>query len=324
MRLISARVGGSSPPSGTSKLTVAVLPAIQRGRHFFGRVRAFVSAAPPVEPRTPGDRGGFGRFGLGRAAVCACASLPRAARSAGSRALRICIITSAARSADDDGAFCRSALPTRRLTLPCDVAHADVPAEARRHGMSLEVAGRHARLGSSIAGARAVSEQSDALPLAHTRGRPGGDGAAAPGARRRYRRARRRWRRAAAIASGRFWSEPRRSCRRCSRAGRDLAGGRDQRRSCDPAEPHPPRSAAAAASRKSTRRCCAGTRRRIPARRRRIAGELANAEVPQLRPARTRWTVDHRRRRSHKLPVALARRVVRYALETADPDRAYG
>jgi tRNA(Ile)-lysidine synthase len=68
-------------------------------------------------------------------------------------------------AADDDAAFV--ARLAERLTLPLEVAHADVPAAARQAGQSLEVAGRQARL--------AFFERLAALPgapvvaLAHTR-----------------------------------------------------------------------------------------------------------------------------------------------------------
>lgn len=46
-------------------------------------------------------------------------------------------------AADDDAAFCRTL--AERLGVPVVIGNANVPAEAEEHGVSLEVAGRHAR-----------------------------------------------------------------------------------------------------------------------------------------------------------------------------------
>ena len=70
------------------------------------------------------------------------------------------------RSADDDCAFVQAL--AHRLDLPCEVAHADVPALARQAGQSLEVAGRNARLDFYRHALGRLGAQS--VALAHTRG----------------------------------------------------------------------------------------------------------------------------------------------------------
>ena len=74
-------------------------------------------------------------------------------------------------------------------------------------------------------------------------------------------------------------------------------------------------------------RCGAGARRGDSARRRRISRAACQRGVPPLRPstmATGRRSRLDRRGEFSKLPVALARRVARYALETANPSRSYG
>lgn len=66
-------------------------------------------------------------------------------------------------SADEDAAFV--ARLAERLSLPLELAHDDVPARARRAGVSLELAGRHARLAFFDQLARGGR----VLALAHTR-----------------------------------------------------------------------------------------------------------------------------------------------------------
>ena len=67
--------------------------------------------------------------------------------------------------ADADAAFCRGLAD--RLGVPAVIGAADVPAEAKEHGVSIEVAGRHARqrfFREAIASAKA-----DRIAVAHTR-----------------------------------------------------------------------------------------------------------------------------------------------------------
>jgi tRNA(Ile)-lysidine synthase len=80
-------------------------------------------------------------------------------------------------SAGEDAAFV--ARLADRLSLPFDLAHDDVPARARRAGVSLEVAGRHARLdyferlargGRILALAHTRSDQAETVLLRLVRG----------------------------------------------------------------------------------------------------------------------------------------------------------
>ena len=67
--------------------------------------------------------------------------------------------------ADDDAAFCRSL--AERLAVPAIVSESDVPAAASEHGVSLEVAGRHAR--QRFFKEALASVTADRVALAHTR-----------------------------------------------------------------------------------------------------------------------------------------------------------
>lgn len=67
--------------------------------------------------------------------------------------------------ADADAAFVRALAD--RLGVPAIVADADVPADAKKHGVSLEVAGRHAR--QKFFREAIASVKADRIALAHTR-----------------------------------------------------------------------------------------------------------------------------------------------------------
>jgi tRNA(Ile)-lysidine synthase len=67
--------------------------------------------------------------------------------------------------ADGDAAFCRALAD--RLGVPAVMSEADVPAEAKQHGVSIEVAGRHAR--QSFFKEAMTSVNADRVAVAHTR-----------------------------------------------------------------------------------------------------------------------------------------------------------
>lgn len=67
--------------------------------------------------------------------------------------------------ADADAAFCRALAD--RLEVPAVIGDADVPAEAKEHGVSIEVAGRHAR--QRFFREALGSIKADRIALAHTR-----------------------------------------------------------------------------------------------------------------------------------------------------------
>lgn len=68
-------------------------------------------------------------------------------------------------ASDGDEAFCRAL--AARLEVPVVIAHADVPALAREHRQSIEVAGRHARHRALEAAAAELG--ADRIATAHTR-----------------------------------------------------------------------------------------------------------------------------------------------------------
>ena len=70
-----------------------------------------------------------------------------------------------AEEADGDAAFCRAL--AARLGVPAIVSDANVPADAREHGVSIEVAGRHARQKFFRDAMAAV--KADRVAVAHTR-----------------------------------------------------------------------------------------------------------------------------------------------------------
>jgi tRNA(Ile)-lysidine synthase len=70
-----------------------------------------------------------------------------------------------AEDADGDAAFCRALAD--RLGVPAIVSDANVPADAREHGVSIEVAGRHARQKFFRDAMAAV--KADRVAVAHTR-----------------------------------------------------------------------------------------------------------------------------------------------------------
>jgi len=69
-------------------------------------------------------------------------------------------------AADEDCTFVEAL--AERLFLPCRVEHADIPAQARQAGQSLEVAGRNARL--DFYRRAVVHFGAESVALAHTRG----------------------------------------------------------------------------------------------------------------------------------------------------------
>jgi tRNA(Ile)-lysidine synthase len=94
--------------------------------------------------------------------------------------------------ADGDAAFCRALAD--RLGVPAVMSEADVPAQANQHGVSIEVAGRHARQhffkeamtsvnADRVAVAHTRDDQAETVLLRLTRG-AGGSGLAAMTARR--------------------------------------------------------------------------------------------------------------------------------------------
>src|SRR3954469_984061 len=68
-------------------------------------------------------------------------------------------------AADADAAFCRELAD--RLGVPVVIGEADVPAEAHEHGVSIEVAGRHAR--QRFFREALASIAADRIAVAHTR-----------------------------------------------------------------------------------------------------------------------------------------------------------
>ena len=111
---------------------------------------------------------------------CCCATSRRAVRSS-SPASRISTITSAARTPTP---MRRSAAPwPTGLVCPRSIGDADVPADARTHQVSIEVAGRH-RAPAFLPRGDRVGQGRSHRGRAHAR-RSGGDRDSAAGARRR-------------------------------------------------------------------------------------------------------------------------------------------
>jgi tRNA(Ile)-lysidine synthase len=223
------------------------------------------------------------------------------------------------RSADDDCAFVQAL--ALRLDLPCELAHADVPALARQAGTSLEVAGRNARLdfyrhalgrlgARSVALAHTRGDQAETVLLRLARGAgPRGLGGMAPRSGHRIRpllevsrQELREW----LVAAGQTWRE--------DATNNDVAVVRNRiRHHVLPqlafVNPRVEEALARAA--------------RIHAADADVLDELAGAEVARLvADGPGRVTIDLAR--LHQLPEALARRVVLRALDATDPSRAYG
>ena len=223
------------------------------------------------------------------------------------------------RSADDDCAFVQALAD--RLALPCDVAHADVPALARQAGQSLEVAGRNARLdfyrhamdrlgAHSLALAHTRGDQAETVLLRLARGAgPRGLGGMAPRSGHRIRpllelgrQELRQW----LVARGETWRE--------DATNNDVAVVRNRIR-------HHVLPQLAFVNLRVEEALARAAR--IHAADADVLDELAGAEVARLvAPDRGRVTIDAVR--LHLLPEALARRVVLRALEALEPSRAYG
>ena len=224
-----------------------------------------------------------------------------------------------ARSADDDCAFVQALAD--RLALPCDLAHADVPALARQAGQSLEVAGRNARLdfyrhavdrlgAQSMALAHTRGDQAETVLLRLARGAgPRGLGGMASRSGHRIRpllelgrQELRQW----LVARGETWRE--------DATNNDVAVVRNRiRHHVLPQLAFVNPRVEAALARAA----------RIHAADADVLDELAGAEVARLvAPHRGSVTIDAVR--LHQLPEALARRVVLRALKAIEPSRAYG
>ncbi len=223
------------------------------------------------------------------------------------------------RSADDDCAFVQAL--ALRLDLPCDVAHADVPALARQAGQSLEVAGRNVRLdfyrqalgrlgAQSVALAHTRGDQAETVLLRLARGAgPRGLGGMAPRSGHRIRpllEVSRQELRDWLVIQGETWRE--------DATNNDVAVVRNRiRHHVLPqlafVNPRVEDALARAA--------------RIHAADADVLDELASAEVARLvQQGNGGVTIDAAR--LHQLPEALARRVVLRALRAAEPSKAYG
>jgi len=222
--------------------------------------------------------------------------------------------------ADADAAFCRAL--AERLGVPAIVGDADVPRDAAAHGVSLEVAGRHARQAffeearlsmraDVVAVAHTRDDQAETVLLRLTRG-AGGAGLGAMQARRdfivrplldvthyelqQY-----------LIARGETWRED------ASNADRTIPRNRIRH------EVMPVLRSINAQADKALARAAEILR-----------GDEAFLEgVANLAFMKSVITDDPRGvvidgDEFRRLPVAIARRVARYALETANPDDTYG
>jgi tRNA(Ile)-lysidine synthase len=223
--------------------------------------------------------------------------------------------------ADADAAFCRALAD--RLGVPAFVGDADVPADAKAHEVSLEVAGRHARqkfFRETIAAANAAriavahtrDDQAETVILRLARG-AGTSGLAAMTPRREHivrplldltRRELRDFLRAA----GETWRE--------DATNLDRAIPRNRIRHAVMPELRAINAQADAALARAAE---------ILRGEDEFLERLANAAfLRSVQADDERETVTLDVGEFAKLPAALARRVARYALETANPSRSYG
>ena len=224
-------------------------------------------------------------------------------------------------AADEDAAFCRALAD--RLGVAAVMSDADVPGEARRHGVSLEVAGRHARRQFYEEARRAT--QSDVVAVAHTRddqaetvllrltrgAGTAGLGAIAPARDRLVRPLLDHTRdelQAFLRAEGEPWRE-------------DVTNG----------DRSIPRNRIRHEVLPQLRLINIQTDAALSRAAELLRGDdeflerLANAAFLKcVNTDNGHGTVAIDSAEWNKLPVALARRVARYALETANPDRTYG
>jgi tRNA(Ile)-lysidine synthase len=223
--------------------------------------------------------------------------------------------------ADADAAFCRALAD--RLEVPAVIGDADVPGEATEHGVSIEVAGRHARQrffrealasikGDRIAVAHTRDDQAETVLLRLTRG-AGTTGLGGMAPRREHvirpvldetRAALQQFLRERSEA----WRE--------DATNRDVAIPRNRIR-----HEVMPRLRSINAQADAALARAAELLRGDEEFLERLANAafLRSVETDEAQDTVT-LAVDE----FLKLPLALARRVARYALETANPSRSYG
>lgn len=226
--------------------------------------------------------------------------------------------------ADADAAFCRAL--AERLGVPAVIGEANVPAEAEEHGVSMEVAGRHARqrfFRDSIASVRAErvatahtrDDQAETVLLRLTRG-AGGAGLSAIAPRREH-------------LVRPLLNVSRGELQEYLRALREP--WREDATNADQAIPRNRiRHAVLPQLRVINAQADAALARAAELLRgdEEFLENLANAafvrtvEVEEAGEAGVRVRI--RSGDFLKLPVAVARRVARFALETANPSRTYG
>lgn len=223
--------------------------------------------------------------------------------------------------ADADAEFCRAL--AEGLGVPAIVGTSDVPAEAKEHGVSLEVAGRHARQrfyretlasvdASRVALAHTRDDQAETVLLRLTRG-AGSTGLGAMAPRRDHlvrpllgvsRAELREWLRARGVT----WRED------PTNADRSIPRNR-VRHDVMPLLREINAQADAALARAAE----------LLRADDEFLENLANAAFVRIvETDETRGVVTLRTEEFLKLPEAVARRVARYALETANPSRTYG
>lgn len=224
-------------------------------------------------------------------------------------------------AADEDAAFCRALAD--RLGVPAIVGDADVPAEAAEHDVSIEVAGRHAR--QRFYREAMASVHAERVALAHTRDDQAetvllrltrGAGAAGLGgmAVRRNHLARplldctRDELQAFLRARGEAWREDATNLDRSIPRNRVRHDVMPHLRAINAQA-----DAALARAAELLRADDEFLENVANAAFVRIVETDSDGDAVRLHPAEFA-----------KLPVALARRVARYALETANPSRTYG
>jgi tRNA(Ile)-lysidine synthase len=222
-------------------------------------------------------------------------------------------------AADADAAFVRAL--ARRLDLPCEVAHSDVPAQARAARQSIEVAGRNARLdfyrqalgrleAHRMALAHTRGDQAETVLLRLARGAgPRGLGGMAPRSGHRIRpllEVRRQALRDWLASQHELWCE--------DETNQDVAVVRNRIRH----QVIPALTLVNARVEEALARAA-----RIQAADANLLDELARLEAGRLL-TREDGRVALPAAALRQLPEALARRVLLRAFEAADPVRAYG